>query len=200
MAEKVTKWIKDWKVTVTLCYRNRLNRFMLLPPRVGKVLRANSQALALAKGSKSIRSRTALGDTDSVTKKERKRKDLPDILFSLVLNASLQSYQNPPINGYVAKSTIPWCKFTHEIMIFKVLDTTRRILCLPGISSNWKFHVIHCIRKHFTQQLKHEMCIHWSSIFQQDIIQTRLCLAECKTFNPVNHPPFLITISSLSVS
>lgn len=65
------------------------------------------------KGSKSIRSRTALGDTDSVTKKEREKKDLPDILFSLLFNASLQSYQNPPVDGYVAGSSIKWCRFTH---------------------------------------------------------------------------------------
>lgn len=58
------------------------------------------------KGSKSIRSRTATGDMDSVTKKEREKKDLPDILFSLLFNASLRSYQNPPVDEYMAESSI----------------------------------------------------------------------------------------------
>lgn len=66
------------------------------------------------KGSKSIRSRTATGDTDSVTKKERKKKDLPDILFSLLFNASLQSYQNPPVDGHVAECSIKWRNVAHQ--------------------------------------------------------------------------------------
>lgn len=66
MAEEVAKWIKDSTETVTLCYRNQLNRFMLLPLRVGKVLRANSQVSALAREVKSIRS-------SPVTDPERKK-------------------------------------------------------------------------------------------------------------------------------
>lgn len=66
MAEEVAKRIKDSTETVTLCYRNQLNRFMLLPLRVGKVLRANSQVLALAREVKSIRS-------SPVTDQERKK-------------------------------------------------------------------------------------------------------------------------------
>lgn len=58
------------------------------------------------KGSKSIRSRTATRDMDSVTKKEKKKKDFPDILFSLLFNVSLRSYQNPPVDGNMAESSI----------------------------------------------------------------------------------------------
>lgn len=74
MAEKVTKCIKDWKVTVTLCYRNRLNRFMLLPPRVGKVLRANSQALALAREVKALGAAQRRGTRTQWQKKRGKKK------------------------------------------------------------------------------------------------------------------------------
>lgn len=124
------------------------------------------------KGSKSIRSCTALGDTDSVTKKERgEKKDLPDILFSLVFNASLRSYQNPPVDGYVAESSIKWCKFTHQIMKFSILDTPNKFYVSPASALIERFHVINCIRKHFTQQLKHKIIIYWSSIFQWDVMQ-----------------------------
>lgn len=101
MAEEVTKWIKVSKETVTLCYRNRLNRFMLLPPRVGKVLRANSQALALAREVKALGA-ARRGRTQTQWQRERERGEqkereillflsihvLPGVLFSLVFNAS----------------------------------------------------------------------------------------------------------------
>lgn len=52
----------------------------------------------IGKGSKSIRSSPATEDTDSVKVKERgRKKDLPDILFSLVFNASVNRNENGPI-------------------------------------------------------------------------------------------------------
>lgn len=77
--------------------QNQRNRFMLLPPRVGKVLRANSQALAPARDVKALGAAPATEDTDSVTERERKREggDLPD--FSLVFNASLNRSEHEPI-------------------------------------------------------------------------------------------------------
>lgn len=73
MVEVVTKCIKDSKETVTLCYRDRLNRPALLPRRVGKVLRANSRALALARGVKALRGSAATEDADTVGGKEGER-------------------------------------------------------------------------------------------------------------------------------
>ena len=55
MAEEVAKRMKDSKETVTLCYRNPLNRFLLLPPRVGKVLRAKFTSTCTGKKSRCIR-------------------------------------------------------------------------------------------------------------------------------------------------
>lgn len=68
---------------------------MLLPPRVGKVLRANSQALAPARDVKALGAAPATEDTDSVTEREREGGDLPD--FSLVFNASLNRSEHEPI-------------------------------------------------------------------------------------------------------
>lgn len=125
MAEEVTKWIKDSKETVTLCYRNRLNRFMLLPPRVGKVLRANSQALALAREVKALgAARRGRTQTQWQRVREGGRKTEREGRFSYFclpmscLASSLayflmqakrewtwahKSYQNPSAERYVAE-------------------------------------------------------------------------------------------------
>lgn len=66
-----------------------------MPPRVGKVLRANSQALAPARDVKALGAAPATEETDSVTEREREGRDLPD--FSLVFNASLNRSEHEPI-------------------------------------------------------------------------------------------------------
>ena len=76
MAEEVAKIINDSKETVTLCYRNPLNRFLLLPPRVGKVLRANSQALAPARRVDALEKPWRGTENSGRSRKRRGRKSL----------------------------------------------------------------------------------------------------------------------------